>query len=49
MARGSKGGGRKGGSKSGGSKGKYRSAKTGRYVSSYYGKRNPGTTVKESK
>ncbi len=46
MARGgSKGS--KGSSK--GSSGKYRSAKTGRYVSAHYGKRNPGTTVKESK
>ncbi|MEX3632151.1 hypothetical protein [Rothia sp. (in: high G+C Gram-positive bacteria)] len=35
------------GSKSGG--GKYRSAKTGRYVTKKYGKGNPDTTVKESK
>ena len=31
------------------SKGKYRSAITGRYVSSHYGKRHPKTTVKERK
>ena len=40
------------GSKSGGGKsggGKYRSAKSGRYVTEKYGKRNPNTTVKESK
>lgn len=29
--------------------GKYRSAITGKYVSSYYAKRHPKTTVKESK
>lgn len=46
----------KGGSKDSGgrargssSKGKYRSAKTGRYVTKSYGKRHPSTTVKESK
>lgn len=33
--------------KSGG--GKYRSAKTGRYVTEKQGKRSPSTTVKESK
>ena len=39
------------GSKSGGSKssGKYRSAKSGRYVTEKYGKSHPNTTVKESK
>ncbi len=31
------------------SRGKYRSAVTGRYVSSKYGKRHPKTTVRESK
>ena len=36
---------RKGSSR--GSKGKYRSAKTGRYVSAHYGKRNPGKVKKE--
>ncbi|HEV8044439.1 MAG TPA: hypothetical protein VGP38_04610 [Rubrobacter sp.] len=40
------GGGR---SKSSSSKGKYRSAVTGKYVSSHYGKRHPKTTVQESK
>lgn len=30
-------------------KGKYRSAITGKYVSSKYGKSHPKTTVKESK
>ncbi len=30
-------------------KGKYRSATTGRYVTSAHAKRNPQTTVKESK
>ncbi len=34
------------GKKSGGS---YRSAKTGRYVTTKHGKANPSTTVKESK
>lgn len=34
------------GSKSGG---KYRSAKTGRYVTAKHGKANPNTTVRESK
>lgn len=29
--------------------GKFRSAKTGRYVTSKYGKGHPDTTVKESK
>ncbi len=28
---------------------RYRSAKTGRYVTEKYGKRHPSTTVKESK
>jgi hypothetical protein len=43
------------GSKSGGSRrgssspGKYRSAKTGRYVTPKYGKSDKSTTVKESK
>lgn len=36
----------KGGKSSGG---KYRSAKTGRYVTKKHGKANPNTTVKESK
>jgi hypothetical protein len=36
-----------GGKSSGG--GKYRSAKTGRYVTPKYGKSHPSTTVKESK
>ena len=31
------------------SKGKYRSAVTGKYVSAYYGKRHPKTTVREKK
>lgn len=35
------------GGKSSGSK--YRSAKTGRYVTQKYGKSHPSTTVKESK
>lgn len=35
------------GGKSGG--GKFRSAKTGRYVTTKHGKANPSTTVKESK
>lgn len=35
------------GKKSGGG-GKYRSAKTGRYVTKKHGKRNPSTTVKET-
>ncbi|MDQ3091944.1 MAG: hypothetical protein M3R46_09880, partial [Actinomycetota bacterium] len=35
--------------KSSSSKGKHRSAVTGKYVSSYYGKRHPKTTVRESK
>jgi hypothetical protein len=44
----------KGGSKSGGGKGKssggkHRSAISGKYVSSKYGKSHPKTTVKESK
>lgn len=45
----------KGGSKSSGGKskssgaGRYRSAITGKYVSSKYGKSHPKTTVKESK
>lgn len=30
-------------------KGKYRSAVTGKYVSSHYGKRHPKTTVRVSK
>jgi hypothetical protein len=30
-------------------KGKYRSAITGRYVSAYYGKRHPKTTVRVKK
>lgn len=30
------------------SKVRYRSAVTGRYVSAYYGKRHPRTTVKEA-
>lgn len=34
--------------KSGGG-GKYRSAKTGRYVTKRHGKANPNTTVKEKK
>jgi hypothetical protein len=37
---------KKGGSSSGG---RYRSAVTGRYVSSKYGKSHPKTTVKEKK
>lgn len=36
-------------SKGGKSSGKYRSAKTGRYVTKKYGKSHPNTTVKESK
>jgi hypothetical protein len=40
------GGGR---SKSSSSKGKYRSAVTGKYVSSHYGKRHPKMIVRESK
>ncbi len=35
--------------KKGAGGGKYRSAITGRYVSSYYGKRNPKKVVKEKK
>lgn len=31
------------------SSGKYRSAVTGKYVSAYYGKRHPTTTVREKK
>jgi hypothetical protein len=42
MARKSKGGKSPGGSR-------YRSAKTGRYVTEKYGKSHPNTTVKESK
>ena len=37
------------GKKSGSGGGKYRSAKSGRYVTKNHGKRNPNTTVKESK
>ncbi|MFJ8813793.1 hypothetical protein [Amycolatopsis thermoflava] len=37
------------GKKGSGGGGKYRSAKTGRYVTRKHGKANPGTTVKESK
>lgn len=46
MARSSKG---PGGKKSSGGGGKYRSAISGRYVTEKHGKRNPKTTVKESK
>lgn len=35
--------------KSGGSAPKYRSAKTGKYVTPKYAKSHPATTVKESK
>ncbi len=46
-----KGKSRSGGGRSKGSpsKGKFRSAVTGKYVSSHYGKRHPKTTVRESK
>lgn len=36
-------------SKRSSSKGRYRSAVTGKYVSSHYGKRHPKTTMKESR
>jgi hypothetical protein len=49
MARGSRGSGRRSGGKGKSSGGRYRSAKTGRYVTSKYGKAHPSTTVKESK
>ncbi len=39
----------KGSKSSKGNGGKYRSAKTGRYVTAKHGKRSPNTTVKESK
>ncbi len=35
--------------KKGSSSGKYRSSITGKYVSAYYAKRHPKTTVKEKK
>jgi hypothetical protein len=40
---------KKGSSRRGSAKGKYRSAKTGRYVTKKYGKSHKSTTVKESK
>jgi hypothetical protein len=40
---------KRGGSRRSSSPGKYRSAVSGRYVTKKHGKRNPKTTVKESK
>ena len=50
MAKGKSGGGKSGGSKGSGSKsgGKYRSATSGRYVTTAHGQRSPRTTVRES-
>ena len=47
MSKGSKSSGGK--KSSGGSGGKYRSAKSGRYVTKKHGESSPSTTVRESK
>lgn len=49
MAKSRSSGGRTKSASSSSSKGKYRSAITGKYVSSHYGKRHPKTTVREAK
>lgn len=49
MAKSRSSGGRSKNSSAKSAKGKYRSAVTGKYVSSHYGKRHPKTTVRESK